>query len=137
MSTSLPPSKKAKTQPDEGNTAERSGAPTFFLDSFPKEVMPNVLRYFSRTPEAEDWVPRIPAESLIELFGVRGELGNLMKTRFNSLCIARAVKAFDEELVCKWKKREGDMLWIWRWLVVSSKPEGAIIAHSYYCFRDI
>jgi len=36
------------------------------LDTLPKEALGNVLRYFSRLPDAKDWVPHILLETIIE-----------------------------------------------------------------------
>jgi len=47
-------------------------------------------------------------ETIIELYGVNGELGTLMKTRFTTLCISSEFKNFRETI---WKKRTGEMLY--------------------------
>lgn len=99
MNTAPPPSNTARTQPSHvpcSDDDDTSNAPAFFLDSFPKEVLDNVLRFFSRLPEASDWVPHIPVEAVIELYGVTGELGKFMQPRFNTLCISDSFKADSE-----------------------------------------
>jgi len=82
------------------------------MDSFPREILDNVLRFFSRQPQAKDWVPHIPLETIIELYGITGELGKFMKPRFNTLCISDSFKYNSEsDMFCQWKKRKGPMLW--------------------------
>jgi len=82
----LPPTKKARNESEAALCSDESDPHSFYLDTLPKEVLENVLRYFSRLPEAKDWVPHILLETIIALYGVNGELGTLMKTRFNTLC---------------------------------------------------
>lgn len=94
LSESVPrPAKKARTESYGDTCSQNERPPAFLLDAFPAELMDNVLRFFSILPKTQDWVPHTPLESIIELYG---ELGKLMKTRFNALCK---------------KRREGAMLW--------------------------
>ena len=109
MNTAQPPRKKART--GANGDADEGDAPTFFLDAIPVDVLDSVLRFFSRLPEAEDCVPHIPVESIIELYGVIGELGTHMKPRFKTICISDSFKSESENQVCKWKERKGDILW--------------------------
>jgi len=108
MNTAPPPSVETRTSPSANDEIK---SPKFFLDSFPKEILENVLRFFSRLPRAEDWVPHIPLDSIIELYGVTGRLGEFMKPRFNTLCISKSFKSNYEIENCHWKKRKGPMLW--------------------------
>lgn len=57
-----------------GTMAEENETTPFFLDSFPKEVLNNVLRFFSRMRNANKWETHIDVQDLMELFAVRGEL---------------------------------------------------------------
>jgi len=107
MNNAPPPSKKARTKTPCDDDIK---SPKFFLDSFPKEILDNVLRFFSRIPKAKDWVPHIPLESIIVLYGVRGELGEFMIPRFNTLCISDSFKS-NSSASCLWKERKGPMLW--------------------------
>jgi len=69
--SSVPPSnKKARTESNAGACTDDTYSPAFFLDSCPKEILDNVLRFFSRLPEANDWFPHIPLESIVELYVV-------------------------------------------------------------------
>ena len=88
--TAQPPLKKARTE-DNGNSDD-STAPTFFLHAISVEVQDNVLRFFSQLPRADDWVPHIPVEIIIELHGVKGELGTHMKPRFNMFYVSDCFK---------------------------------------------
>lgn len=81
------------------------------LDAIPRELLDNVLRFFSRLPESEDWVSHLPLEFTLELYGVTGKLVTFMKPRFNTLCISHSFKSDTENEICSWKKRKGSMLW--------------------------
>jgi len=80
-----PPTKKARTEADAGYRSDMDTSPSLFLDTFSKEVLDNILRFFSRVPQARDWVRSIPLQSIVELYGVTGELGKFMKPRFTEL----------------------------------------------------
>jgi len=106
-----PPTKKARTEADAGIRSVEVTSPSFFLDTFPKEVLDNILRFFSHVPQARDWVSAIPLRSIIELYSVTGELGKFMKPRFNTLYISKSYQAEFKRSGIKWKEREGPMLW--------------------------
>jgi len=106
-----PPTKKAKTEADRADHIGERNSPSFFFDAFPSEVLDNVLRYFSRLPEVRDWVHHVSLESIIELYGVNGELGKFMKPRFNALCISDSFKAKDEIEWYLWENKKDSMLW--------------------------
>lgn len=89
-----------------GINAYENESHSCFLDTFPTEVLNNVLRFFSRLPTEKDWVPHVPLENIIELYGVRGHLRTFMKTRFNTLCISQDFKHAAEIEKYKWKKRK-------------------------------
>lgn len=83
-----------------------------FLDSFPKEVLPNVLRYFSAIPNAKKWEMHIESGDLVELFGVRGGLGVLLKSCFTTLCVSdRTNHCYNEHKYWVWKVRTEPHLW--------------------------
>jgi len=46
------------------NDDDENSAPLFFLDTFPKKILGNILRFFSSIPTAKDWVPLVPLESI-------------------------------------------------------------------------
>lgn len=112
MNTAPPPSKKPRTESNAPACSyDDSMPPVFFLDSFPKEFLSNVLKFFSRSPAVKDWVPHVPLGSIIELYGVTGERVKFMKPRFNTLCISKSFKSYDENDSCNWKRRKGSILW--------------------------
>jgi len=85
--------------------------PTFFLDSFPKQVLDNVLRFFSKMPNANSWETHIDLLHLVQLLAVRGELGIYIKSRFNTLCVSNTKHLCDESASLGWKEKNGPHLW--------------------------
>jgi len=85
--------------------------PTFFLDSFPSEVLDNVVRFLSLMPNAKFWEPYVDLFQLEELFAVRGELGSFIKSRFDTLCVSSTVDLRWEYKILGWKDRYGPNLW--------------------------
>lgn len=95
----------------DAGTTDDNKIHTCFLDSFPKELMNNILRFFSRIPKAKDWESLTPLSSIIELYGVTGQLGKFMKPRFNSLCVSKSFDCQYETTLYRWEKRKCGMLW--------------------------
>jgi len=86
------------------------GLPTFFLDTLPKEVLDNVLRFFSRIPKAKNWERHILLQDLVALFRVIGQLGTLMKSRFTALCVSRTGACIPETHSYHWDPPTKGML---------------------------
>lgn len=84
----VPPAKRRKKEkPEEA----------FFLDTFPSDVLVNIMKFFSCTPYAKNWQSHIDVGNLLKLFAVRGELGCFMKTAFKALCIGHERDSCEEE----------------------------------------
>lgn len=101
---------KVDANTDRGVSFDGFRSPAFFLDAFPKEVLDNVLRHFSLLPKVKDWVPHIPLESISGLYGVAGQLGKFMKTRFNTLYISSPFDSYVYNETRKWKDTKGSTL---------------------------
>lgn len=86
----LPPAKKRKVESLE---------PAFFLDSFPQEILDNLLRL----PNAKKWQTYIEVRDLLQLFAVRGGLGTFLKGVFDTLCVSGTKRCHDDP---GWKARD-------------------------------
>lgn len=84
-------------------------APSFLRDAIPKEVLDNVLKFFSLLPKAKNWETHIPLDTIVKLYGVIG-LSSFLKTRFRTLCVSKSIDCFRENKHFRWKRRRG-MLW--------------------------
>jgi len=91
--------------PDDSESA------LLFLDSFPNEVLDNVLRYLSRLPSAKNWETHLDLEDLIPLFAVRGDVGTLLKSRFHTLIVCKTKDCYYENKWYGWKLRSEPHLW--------------------------
>lgn len=78
-------------------------ATTFYLESVPKEVLDYVVKFLSRRPDADNWIFRIPLRDTVELLGLRGELGRVLKARLTTLCISRDIDCSYEHEQYGWK----------------------------------
>jgi len=82
------------------------GEPSFFLDSIPKEVLENVLRYFSRLPNSKKWETYIDVRNIAAAFWVTGGFGTLLKSRFHTFLVSRTKSCDGYETVktlIRWK----------------------------------
>lgn len=111
MNTTMPPCEDPKRESSGAACSDDSNSPAFFLDLFQKEVLENVVRFFSRLPKEKHWEAHIPLASIVELYGVTGELGKFMKPRFNTLCVSAYFDVVLDIQHYLWKKRRVPMLW--------------------------
>jgi len=77
--------------------------PTLFFDIVPQEVHENVLRFFSRIPQARNWETHIHLLDLLGTFRVSGQFGAMMRNRFTSLCVSATVNCLHERTSWHWK----------------------------------
>lgn len=110
MNTAAPLTENSISESGGAASSAETKSLSFFLDTFPTGVLDNVLKFFSNCPKVKHWTPHIPLESIIELYGVKGELGELMKTRFNTLCVSVSFRSARKNMRYGWKLRE-DTLW--------------------------
>lgn len=95
---------------DAQETAEEKSVPTFYLDTFPKEFLGNVLCFFRRIPKIEHRKTHIPLLDLIPLFRVNGQVGSIIKTRFTALCVSRSRDCISETNIFPWEQPPHGML---------------------------
>lgn len=91
--------------------------PNLFLDAIPKELLDNLVKFFSRLPKARNWEVHVALEDITGLSGISGELGRLFRTRFRTLCVSKTRDCYDENLYYGWKLRSEPHLWtndIWK-----------------------
>jgi len=131
----LPPPKRRK---------EDKAEPALFFDSLPKEILDNVLRYFSRIPNAKKWESHIDVRNLVEACGVGGGFGTLLKSRFHTLLVS-CTKNYFETMDSGWSELSEPYLWtqdiaVARAFVVAGGGEAlrsiVISRHMYYRERD-
>lgn len=75
----------------------------FFLDAIPKEVMDNVVKFLGGLSSAKKWESYISLRYVVELLGVRGGFGRVLKTQFKTLCISSAPRCTREHDKYGWK----------------------------------
>lgn len=104
------PFEKASIAAPESAYNEGKNPPSFLRDAIPREVLDNVLKFFSRLPRAKNWETHISLDSIVGLYGVIG-MGCFLKTRFRTLCVSDAIDCSRENKHFKWKRRRDGMLW--------------------------
>lgn len=82
----------------------RTRSTDFCLDSFPKEVLDNVMHVFSRLPKAKNCDRHIPLVGLVPLFRVNGQVETMMKTRFTALCVSISGDCVTDTNIGHWKR---------------------------------
>jgi len=82
-----------------------------FFDRMPKEILSDVLRFFSHLPYSVKWEMHLVLTDLLELFAVDGALKTFMRTRFNTLCVSTTHGCFKENNYVQWKLRVEPHLW--------------------------
>lgn len=95
----------------DSTKVELNAASSFFLDSFLRKILDNVLLFFSRLPNAKDWAPHIRVRDLLGLFAVRGEIGNFIKARFNTLVVSTTSNCDQENVRFRWKLQTEGHVW--------------------------
>jgi len=98
----LPPAKRMR---------EEKAEPVLFFDAFCEEILENVLRYFSRLPNAKKWASHIDVRNLVKAFGVRGGFGTLLKSHFRTLRVSRKKNCDGREVGLGWKELTEPYLW--------------------------
>jgi len=83
----------------------------FFWDSIPKELFGNILRYFSRIPNAKKWEAYVDVHDLTTAFGCGGDLGTFLKSRFHSLQISGTREYDNYRFRWMWGERSDPRLW--------------------------
>jgi len=98
----FPPAKGRKTEKFETS---------FFLDSIPKKLLENVLRYLSHIPNARRWETYVDVRNLVEALGFRGGFSTLLKSRFHTLVVSSTKSCYLETKDLEWKELNGRYLW--------------------------
>jgi len=85
-----------------------------FLDTLPKDLFDNAIRFFSHLPSARNWEAHIELSDLTKLLSLRGELGSFTKSRFKTLRISGSKDSYEKYKKYKkygWKLRTEPYLW--------------------------
>jgi len=98
----IPPAKEIMSEKAEAS---------FFLDSIPKEILENVLRYFSSIPNATKWERFIDVRNLVKALGFGGEFRTLLKSRFRTIYVSRTNHFEFHEALSGWQERTEPYLW--------------------------
>lgn len=77
----------------------------------PKEVLENVLRFFSGIPNSKSWETHLKLSHVTSLLAVSGELGTLLDSRFKTRCLSETKNCYLENNHCGWKLRTDPHLW--------------------------
>jgi len=79
-----------------------------FFDRSPDGSIDNIIRQFSRVPEAKEWEPHFPFADIQESYKIPGAMGTFLARTFHTLVVTSIFTARTENILFDWKQYTGE-----------------------------